>query len=273
MTEIQRDRWGRPLIVHPEGLSLKPIPYKRASSLGGILEDTHNIMLWKQRLTAQGIAKNQHLALKVSAAGEDKQALNAVALEAFELAGGSRRADIGTAVHALTEKYDRGEDLGFVPDEYEGDLDAYAVATKFIKWLSIEQFVVCDELQVAGTPDRIGRLLSPVTFDNGVTLPTGWQGIFDVKTGSVGFPHGFSVQLATYAHSKGYDPATGKRFALPDVSDEYGVLIHLPAGEGECSLHLLDIAGGWKAAHLALEVDAWRKRKDLTFDAIELEAV
>lgn len=261
--EIPRDRWGRPMIWLPDKSAR--VPYQRASSIGKKLDDTTNIIRWKNRLVAQGIANNTHLRLKVAAAGDNRSELNAICEEAFESAGGSVKAEIGTALHALTEKLDKGETNCFVPDEYADDLYAYQVAVEPFEWLAIEQFLVNDEIQVAGTPDRIAELRESLAFENGVVLPAGWRGIVDLKTGSVDFPHGFSAQLGTYAHSEFYDAESGKRSPLPPgVDDKWGVLIHLPAGEGRAELYLLDIEAGYKAAFLALEVDRWRKQKGLT---------
>lgn len=253
--EVPRDRYGRPLIIPPGGG--KPVPYKRASSFGKALDDMSGLMLWKQRLTVQGIARDPSLQLKATLAGEDKRALNAVVDEAFKAAGGERKADIGTSLHALTEQYDRGIPIHSVPAAYEADLEAYARVTRDFEWLEIEQFVVNDLLKAAGTPDRIANF-------QGDTY------VVDLKTGSIDFPHGYAVQLAIYAHSLGYDPATGQRRELPQVNRSWGILIHLPAGSGECSLHAIDLNGGIKAAALAVQVDQWRKRKNLT-QPLEIE--
>jgi hypothetical protein len=40
-------------------------------------------------------------------------------------------------------------------------------------------------------------------------------------------------------------------------------VIHLPAGEARCELWHLDIGAGWRAFATAMEVRAWRQRRDL----------
>lgn len=266
---VPRDRFGRPLIRVPGEEKLQP--YKRASSFGKPLDDLNNIIAWRARLVAKGFVENPHLQLKFVAAA-DKRASDAVLEEAFLAAGGSVKAEVGTSMHSLTERLDRGIEVGYVPPSWADDLKAYEQATAHMEHLEIETFSVCDEWRVGGTPDRISRLTAPLTLASGEVLPAGWVGVVDLKTGSVGFPHGFSIQLALYAHSVGYDHATETRRDLPDVDQERAILVHLPAGEAHCELHALDIKRGWAAVPLAADVDIWRKEKRLT-TPIELEAV
>ena len=89
--------------------------------------------------------------------------------------------------------------------------------------------------------------------------------IMDNKTGSVDYPHKMAMQLACYARSLPYDIATDTRGTDPQpVSLNYGVIIHLPAGQGRCDLYEIDIAKGWGACLIAKQVWDWRGRKDLT---------
>lgn len=266
MTDVPRDRWQRPLVTDPNNPDLDNlIPYTRASTLGGTLEDQYNITLWKQRLTALGIARSRSLQMELAAAGDNKRAVNAVIERAFLAAGGEDKANIGTSLHALCEQVDRGITPEFVPEDFQADIAAYKRTTFPVQWRAIEEFVVCDFLQVGGTPDRIGTLHEPLTFRNGVTLPVGWTGVFDIKTGSVDYPHSFAIQLAAYAAGKRYNPATGERTEYEPRMDEHNaVIIHLPAGAGTCALEWLDISAGMAAADLAGAVRRWRSRKNLT---------
>jgi len=113
----------------------------------------------------------------------------------------------------------------------------------------IELFVVQDELKVGGTFDRL------VEVD-------GQRYIADLKTGqSVDFNFGeIQMQLAIYARSARYNPATGARTPL-DVSTDWGLVIHLPAGKGECTVYWANLAEGWQGALLAQRVWEWRDRK------------
>jgi hypothetical protein len=250
-TEIPRDRYGRPMVKAPRGN--KRIPYRRVTTFVGCLEDTYNLMAWKNRQVAYGMGQRKDLVLAAAAADpDDKRKLNEIAEKATEHALASASATTGTALHALTERIDRGQPLGVVPTEYQADIDAYRAATESIEWVDIESFRVYDDWQVAGTADRIGK------DANGCTR------IYDIKTGSIDYPHKMAMQLAMYARSIPYNIATDQRGTDPESVDlRYGIIIHLPAGEGRCELHQIDIVAGWGACLLAKKVWDWRATKGL----------
>ena len=252
-TEIPRDRYGRPMILQP-GAKTKRVAYRRTTTFVGCLEDTYNLMAWKNRQVAIGMGQRPDLVLAAAAADkEDKRAFNEIADKATEHALASASATTGTALHALTERLDRGQELGHVPDPYGDDLKAYEAATAGINWLGIEAFRVHDDWKVAGTADRIGR------------SPNGRLRIFDIKTGSIDYPHKMAMQLAMYARSLPYDIGTDQRGNPEDGLDlNTGIIIHLPAGEGRCDLYEINIAKGWGACLIAKQVWDWRGTKDLT---------
>lgn len=251
-TEIPRDRYGRPMIMPPKGS--KRVAYRRCTTFVGCLEDTYNLMAWKNRQVAIGMGQRPDLILAAAAADkEDKRAFNEIAEKATEHALASASATTGTALHALTERLDRGQELGHVPDPYGADIKAYEAATAGIEWLGIEAFRVHDDWKVAGTADRIGR------------NKHGRLQVWDIKTGSIDYPHKMAMQLAMYARSLPYDIATDKRGEPEAGLDiQTGVIIHLPAGQGRCDLYEINIAKGWGACQIAHQVWRWRGEKDLT---------
>jgi len=257
---IPRDRWGRPMIVPPGGGS--PVAYTRCTTFVGVLEDTYQISLWKQRMTAIGMAERPDLqmaayALRDAQRNDDRQGkreLNKICEKAIEVAGGSIAANTGTALHALSEKVDRGEDLGPVPEVFKADLRAYWAATRDLEVAAIENFVVVDDYKVGGTFDRLVKY-------------KGQHFIADIKTGGIDFGIGkIAMQLAMYSRGVEYDHTTATRTPLPaDVSQERGIVIHLPAGKQTCTLHWVDLAAAWDAIDLAAKVKEWRSRKDLSW--------
>lgn len=251
--EIPRDRWGRPMIMPAKGT--KRIPYRRTTTYVGCLDDMNGLMKWQARQVAYGMGQRNDLVLAAAAARpDDKKILGEIAEKAKDAAKSSAAADIGTALHSFTERIDRGEPLGNVPAEYRADLDAYKRATEAIEWVGIETFRVHDEWQVAGTADRIGRF----PFSDRLVIA-------DIKTGSIDYPHKMAMQLAMYARMTPYDIATDKRTTDPgDIDLNRGVIIHLPAGKGECTLYEIDLAKGWGACLIARKVWDWRGVKDLT---------
>lgn len=248
---IPRDRFGRPLVVPPGGH--KAVGYTRCTTYVGCLDDTYNLSKWQQRMVAIGLADRPDLLLAVSATQrDDKSGLDRIAGQAMEAAKAGAASTTGTALHALTERIDRGEQLPIVPAAHLDDLDAYRAATRELEPVLIEQFTVLDELRIGGTPDRVVRY-------------RGAGYIADVKTGSIDWAAGkIAMQLAVYARSMPYDHGTGERTPYPfPVDTGRGIVIHLPAGTGKCELHWVDLDAGWNAVRLAGKVRDWRARKDL----------
>jgi PD-(D/E)XK nuclease superfamily len=252
-TEIPRDKWGRPMILQP-GSKTKRTAYRRTTTFVACLEDTYNLMAWKNRQVAYGMGQRKDLVLAAAAAdSDDKRKLNEIADKATEHAQASASATTGTALHALTERVDRGQPLGFVPTEYQADINAYQKATDSIEFTAIETFRVYDPWQVAGTADRIGR------------DKRGRLRIYDIKTGSIDYPHKMAMQLAMYARSTPYNIATDQRGKPEQGLDlTRGIIIHLPAGQGHCDLYEIDIVKGWGACLIAKQVWDWRTTKNLT---------
>lgn len=253
--QIKRDGWGRPLVV-PEGGG-KPVAYTRCTTFVSVLEDTFNLQKWMQRMVAVGLAKRPDLHLQVASLAGDpdanKRDLDKACDAAREAAAATAAATTGTALHQLTELMDRGQDVGIVPEAYKADLDAYRDATAHFKHLHIEQFCVQDPLKIGGTPDRIVEV-------------GGKRYIADVKTGSIEYGIGkIAMQLAVYARSRTYNVETAKRDVHGAELDK-GIIIHLPAGEGRCELHWVDLLEGWAGVRYAKDVRAWRAKKfrDLT---------
>jgi hypothetical protein len=256
--DFVRDQYGRPLVVPATGG--RPRPYTRSSSAAKTIEDTYNLELWARRNVAFGMARDPSLVARVLAAAGDpstwdmptKRAVDRIVEDAATVAQAHKGADIGTAVHQLTERLDRGEQ--FVAGPYEADLTAYTNALIGAGLVTDERYVecrlVCDALEMAGTADRLLRRAADGS----------WV-VADLKTGAtVDYGAlGWSAQLAAYAHSDLYDPVSTTRTATPPLDKVRGVIIHLPAGQGRCTLYELDLAAGYRAALLANEVRAVRR--------------
>lgn len=258
---LERDRYGRPLVVDPQG---KKVPYTRCTTFVSALEDTYNLEKWKMRQVAIGMAARPDLVMKVAAAKGEKTTVGEAAETALEVAGSSAAADIGTALHKFTEDDDRGQlDLDVVPHLYQADIRAYREVMRRAKLTvtQIERFGVHDGLKIGGTWDR--------EVKRGKTTH-----IFDLKTGDEPLKYGslkIAMQLAAYAHSRAYNVDTGERTDL-DVDLERGIVCHLQAGKGKATLHWVDLAAGWEAVQVARQVREWRARRNLS-EAFEHETV
>lgn len=257
MTEVKRDRYSRYLITPPGGG--EPVAHTRVTTIADVLDDRHFLEKYLQRMVAHGLSKRDDLAALAAATPlSEKKALNKICSDAIEAAGGSGRANKGTAVHGFTERIDRGEELD-IPAPWDADVAAYKACLERhnieIDPERVERIAVCTDLPepVAGTIDRI----------------VGWGDetfIADLKTGkSLDFSwRKIAVQLGIYVHAATlYDPETDSHEPMPHVNQEAALVFHLPAGEGRCEAYMVDIQEGWRAANASLWVREWRKRDDL----------
>jgi len=253
--DVPRDRWGRPQI---DGRS-----YTRASTLAKALDDTSNLTKWASRMTAVGLAKADDLVAAVATTSPDnKRELDALVKQAQERAGSTASRSIGTATHTATEMADRGESLDGLPAGIRRDADAYRarMAATGLVPLAAEMFVVCDEVNAAGSFDRllagpsrtlIGDIKTSASPDTAKWSALAW-----------------SIQLATYAHAKPWTPDRGivewADLGLPAPDQERGLVMHIVQGTGQVRLYSIDLVAGWQAARLADEVIAMRKLKNIT---------
>jgi hypothetical protein len=171
--------------------------------------------MWARRNVVYGMAHDASLVARVLALGgtpytwgdDAKKAVNKIHERAAEVALAHKGADIGTAVHTMTERVDRGEQ--FDAGIYEADITAYVSALiraeLYVDPAHIECRLVCDELEMAGTADRI------------LAHADGRRLIADIKTGaSVDYGGlGWAAQLASYAHGTLYDVAKAQRVDTP----------------------------------------------------------
>jgi hypothetical protein len=134
------------------------------------------------------------------------------------------------------------QSYGYIEDRaYEPDLAAYAAATVDLKHVCIEQMTVHDEWKVAGTPDRVVEYL-------------GKRYIADLKSGDITYGAGkIAAQLAMYSRGLLYDHATNTR-SEHGADQGRGIVIHLPAGSGTCTLHWIDLNAGWEIAQVCKRV-------------------
>jgi hypothetical protein len=241
--EVKRDGLGRPLLRRPDG-SIGP--YTRVSTLAGTLENRYRLEKWQQRLVIQGLLVSPELLLSAAAHINDKNELDSIAEQAQAAAKARAKAIIGTALHKFTADKDRGLTLGPVPGDWQRWLDEYDRVVAPLKMILIERFTVCEEVGVAGTPDRI------VEYPRG----SGKYYIADLKTGDIRRAAKIAIQLSCYAHSELCDVITHDRSPFPvQVSRTAGIVLevnqdtNLPA-----ALQWVNLAKGWEYVQLALQV-------------------
>jgi hypothetical protein len=262
--EVERGKHDKPLIIPPGGG--EKVPYFRVSSYGDVIDDTYNLRLWEQRAVAEGLAVRPDLLNLIAAnripepdpkaESKRKRKQNDTAKLAKEASGATASSNTGTALHAVTERIDLGQEVPILPEPYQADVEAYKSATQLLTPIHVEKFLVCDYLEAAGTTDRLYQIGDRELLTIG-----------DTKTGkSLDFGIvKIAIQLAIYSRSKGYDPKTGERTDL-GIDQDWGLIVHLPAGSAKCELIWLDLNKGWSLALLAQDIRDARKlgKKDLT---------
>lgn len=253
--EPKRDRYGRYLLPEPD--SGKTIPWTRVTTFAKTLSDTFALTQWSERMVAKGMSLRPDLyALAASTDIDDRTTLNKITDQAKEAAASAAGANLGSALHAFTEQLDRGE-KPTVPQPWTDDVTAYQNAMRAAGLTvmpdMIERIVVLPDMKVAGCFDRL-------LARHETTL------VGDLKTAKrVDYSWcEIAIQLALYAHGAAiWEPATETYQAMPAVDQHRAIVMHLPVGQRRCQIYEVDIAAGWEAAHLALQVRTWRTRKDL----------
>lgn len=273
---ITRDRWDRPLIAPPAGGPA--VAYTRASTLGKTIEDAYHLSKWAQRNVALGLSRRPDLVALAAAVrtneADDRAPLDQLCEKAHEAAKGDRGANVGTALHALSERRDAGEDLAYLPADLAAALDSYTQCMAPLEVLASETFVVNDALQTAGTFDRVvsprGELVAPdgTRFGPGDTL------VLDLKTGKAESARywgaGYAVQQAVYGRGLPYRAGVG-RLAWSQVlgadiapSPSWALILHVPSDSPvDSGLVWVDLNIGFALAELCVEVRAARKVKGL----------
>lgn len=272
----------------PEGYVRRS--YTRTTTYIDVLDDKSNLEAWQMRMVLVGVAREMDLLNDVTnlfadqqdaerlqrhllrdfgwdgaaeeqaeakaTAKKAKDALNRKAQVAKEAAGAEDKADKGTELHGLSELVDTGQDLpSGISFEDVLDLDAYRRVSEGFNIVHMEKLVVCDDLKVAGTPDRVSEWSdadNPLIAPDGHEFRPGELMITDLKTGTTQYGAlKMAMQLAIYANSVLYDHTNGERLPLERINRKWGIIMNVPAGTGRGSLLWADLELGWEAVQVA----------------------
>lgn len=263
---------GAPLVSDPEDPT-KTLRYSRPSGYSKCLDDEKALESWRLFKAMTGVARSPALAAEVNACRDDDRTQKEVLRnKALDKGDASERADMGTALHAMTVRAEDVTDVDFdPPEQYVADLDAYrdALATYGLVSEMIEVALVNDPFRAAGTADRIFRSTMPLIPPDGIRIEPGELVLGDLKTGKkLDFSiSNYCVQMALYATGRLYDVHTDRRLPTPPINGRWTLLIHLPVGKATCSVLWCSIEAGLYGAKLAQEVKEWRKGwKNGTYD-------
>lgn len=272
-THLPPRNWqDKPMIIVP-GQETR-VPYFRASSIGGSLEDLTNVNKWKSRLVTLGAYRFPRILEKMSAItdpddAEQKKLMNKITEELQDLAGMSSKAMRGTDIHAISEEMDIGTEM-YIPDHYVKPVENYRKLVEEMKsglgyrvWAT-ELFGVNDTFKAAGTTDRVGWIRDELC-------------IIDLKTsGSMDFSMGkFAMQLLTYAgmvryHDLEAQQGAGRYPIHPEesVSQVRAYIMWVPQSGEQAALGEVNLTEAVEGFKLAEDLREWRRkwnRKALKF--------
>lgn len=254
--------------------------FQRVSTLVKKVEtDRDGLDKWFRRSVAVGLAQRDDLVLAVKAIGrpgpdgftrEQKKQLNDIAEKALEAGKTSDGGVVGTAVHQLTERLDRGEPLEQIcaglPAHMSVAVRNYAALLELNSWtvIEVERTVINDDLgipgkSVGGSFDRIYAIPSlkemlglPCTCQHGhrhEELPV----IGDVKTEDDPTYNGLHItpQLAIYSRARRMWLPPGQYVDAPCVRQDVGVVVHIDKETGAVRPLFVDLTTGWRLAQRA----------------------
>jgi len=262
--DFNRGAGGEPFVSDPSG-SGKQIRYARNSSLGDTLDEKSALNNWLVSKAMEGMGRNPELVAKVIAVtpyDDHKPAWTKLREEAIQAGRGAYKADLGTAVHAMSERWE--QEPTFDPGEpYPAALTAYSKCMESLGLVSqlFECQFVNDVLHVAGTADRLFETTQPLLTPTNEVMPSGALVIGDLKTGdSLEYSiAGYSVQMAGYAGGSLYDVVNNVRMPTPTIHQRWGIIMHMNVAAGTCEFLWVDLEVGRYGAHLANEVREWRR--------------
>ncbi len=253
---------GAPMIVDKEGKNQR---YSRPSSFGKVLDDESALTNWRIDRAIVGVAKDRAIQARVIAAKEDDRSAWTSLREVSISAGrGAEKADIGTALHAMSERWEKETDFDPGPP-YRAKLEAYTAEMERLGLVS-EMFefpMVSTDYRTAGTCDRLYQLTRPLVLPSGEIMEAGTFVIGDLKTGAkleYSIP-GYAIQLALYACGELYDVVADQFLPTPPINQYWGLIVWMPSGdEDTCEFLWVSLDVGNYGAYLVHETKDWRKK-------------
>lgn len=228
--------------------------WTRVTTLADTLESRYNLERWGERMTVKGMAMRSDLVAMAASLNpddeQDKKTLNKVARDAKEAAGSSRGANLGTALHRLTELADAGREVQ--PGSLAGELNAYRTLMASRGWRVVPAYlerIVC--VPVLGCAGRLDKLLE---LSGDSRLMVG-----DLKSQkSMDFGGlKIAIQLAIYSHAYAMWDEEAERWEdPPPINQEEAAVLWAPIGQNLCEPYRVDLVRGW---HWALE--SWKTRE------------
>jgi hypothetical protein len=244
-------------VIPPGGTKITG--YARSTTVAKTLDDTSNLDKWGKRMVAIGMTRRPDLlstaALHTADTPDAKRELDAVCEQAHIAGGGTVRRDQGTAIHKMMELAHTDPSY-VIPELHRPEVEAVNAALSGHGLEVVPEFsemlCVLDAHQLAGRPDLVVRSTSCGTLY-----------VADLKTGaSVDYSQlAWSVQFAIpanadnrYVQGPASDGSEDERHPMPELSRDTAIILHIQPGGTLCDVYDLDIAKGYEALDVAMEV-------------------
>lgn len=268
--DYERGAGGEPMVTHPE--TGKRVRHARTSGASKPLEEESALTNWRIAKAMEGMANRPELVahVKTITPYEDHKSQWTKAREdAIQAGRGAYRADMGTAWHAMSHRweqepeYDPGSPYREALETFEQGRDDLGLVSAYIE-VPIANF----EFKMSGTCDRLFRTTKPLIAPDDTIIGVGDHVVGDIKTGkSLEFSlPGYTCQLAGYAGGVLYD-VVNNRVAdeQPEIRQDWGVIIHVDVEGNHVQWVWCDLTVGRYGLELAEQVKEWRRawrRKD-----------
>lgn len=252
---------GAPMVM----IDGKNARLSRPSSFGKILDDESALTNWRINKAIKGTAGDPAIQARAVAAKDDERDVWAKLRDASIQAGrGDEAADIGTALHAMSQRWEDALDDFSPPEPYLSSLTAYSQCLELYGLVSTHFEFQCVNLEyrTAGTCDRIYQTTRSLIAPTGEIIPEGTNLIGDLKTGkSLEYSTaGYTIQLALYAQSQLYDVIDEEFIETPQINQDWGILVHMPSNSDTCELRWVSLESGNYGAWLVSELKGWRRK-------------
>lgn len=250
---------GAPMVMDAEG---KRHRLSRPSNYAKALDDESALTNWRIDTACSGVAHDSALQARyVALLPDDRQAKQELREAAIQAGRGSEAADIGTALHAMSERFEKEPDWE-PPEPYLSSLKSYRAEMARLGLVSdlYEYAVVNWTYRAAGTADRLYRTTAPLVTPNGEILPTDTLLVGDLKTGKTlqYSAAAYAAQLAVYAGGKMYDVVHDTEADTPEVNQDWAIIMHMPSNGDTCEALWVDLQAGHWGCYLAQQVKLWR---------------
>jgi hypothetical protein len=238
---------------------------KSITAVAKIAPDGYALDAYDRRTLLMGLVADPELIEQAAAVIDNRDAQDRIVADAKRAAGGHRKAERGSQMHATLERVLVGNTDLLLTTRQRADADALSRTLdryRLTPTTLVEQFVLYPNALVAGRFDCVLERSDSTTI------------LVDLKSGinAITYPQSVAVQLALYSRAPlmaASVTTTGDRSvvsewaALPeDLDRDHGYVLLVQPGEPIGTLHEIDTQHGWRGGLLALQIVQWRREKN-----------